>query len=65
MMFYKQYSDEDIYRFVTQVRKMSIRKDLIRHNWLLIQIYFGFSRHYTRKDLPWLVEWRNRLEKLL
>lgn len=63
-MIYTQ-SDSEIIYLITHIRKMSIKKDLRRHRFLIILIWLHLSNRYTSKDLPWLYEWCTRLETIL
>lgn len=63
--YFADYIDDEIIDFVTNIRKMSLRRDLRRHKFAILLIKLRLKPGYFINDIPWLSEWASRLKKII
>jgi hypothetical protein len=65
MIMITEMTDDEVFYFITEVRKFSLRRDLWRHRFLKIRILFGLSRRYHASDLPGIEIWITTIKRIM
>lgn len=58
-------TDAEIIEIAVFKRKLTLEQDFKRHFWQAVKIYLGIAKGYTKKDLPFILEYAMRIQRIL
>jgi hypothetical protein len=59
------WTDEDILHFLKKIRKISLLKEWLRHEWVLLKVKMGLVKRYNEEDIRRFTDYKNRVWQLL
>jgi len=61
----RHWTDDQILHFLKHIRKISLTREWLRHEWALMKFKFGMGKQYSQEDVKQYTEWKKRVWKLL